>query len=250
LGLWRKKDFLEIIIPHFNNYPLFCGKLHALQLLKQIIESLNNKEHKTKEGLIKITSLALSMNLGTFRKPERIEDIYNGIGLEKGASLPFLPNLNTSIDTPLKDDFIAGVIDGDGSFWVSFQQDGRIKTGFSITVDTSSIPLLLKIKERLNNIGSIQKKKETYSYYYIHGNNQILSTLIPFMDKNLLFSERSLHYNIFRKVSIILGTIKPLRLEDKLEIVELAYNANKKGKRRHLSKEEYIDLLYKLHLKK
>lgn len=37
---------------------------------------------------------------------------------------------------------------------------------------------------------------------------------------------------------------KPLKLEDKLEIVELAYNANKQGKRRNLTKDQYIRLLY------
>ena len=37
---------------------------------------------------------------------------------------------------------------------------------------------------------------------------------------------------------------KPLSLETKLNIVEKAYNMNKKGKRRVLSKDSYIKLLY------
>ena len=39
---------------------------------------------------------------------------------------------------------------------------------------------------------------------------------------------------------------KPLSLETKLKIVDMCYDSNKKGKRRHLSKSEYIKLLYQL----
>ena len=36
---------------------------------------------------------------------------------------------------------------------------------------------------------------------------------------------------------------QPLTLKSKLKIVKLAYDMNKKGKRRNLSKTEYIHLL-------
>ena len=68
------------------------------------------------------------------------------------------------------------------------------------------------------------------------------------LDKNPLFSERAQHYNIFREVTLILfehiQINLPLSLETKLNIVEKAYNMNKKGKRRVLSKDSYIKLLY------
>ena len=41
---------------------------------------------------------------------------------------------------------------------------------------------------------------------------------------------------------------KPLTLKNKLEIVELAYDMNKKGKHRLLNKTEYITLLGKLYI--
>jgi hypothetical protein len=65
------------------------------------------------------------------------------------------------------------------------------------------------------------------------------------MDLNPIFSERADHYDIFKKVCLILKNERPLTLEKKLDIVELAYNANKSGKRRRISKKEYIDLLKK-----
>jgi hypothetical protein len=66
------------------------------------------------------------------------------------------------------------------------------------------------------------------------------------MDLNPIFSERAGHYAIFRKVCFIMENEKPLTLKTKLEIVELAYNANKSGKRRKIPKAEYIKLLQNL----
>ena len=67
------------------------------------------------------------------------------------------------------------------------------------------------------------------------------------MDQNPIFSERALHYSKFRTVCLMLKNEKPLTLKSKLEIVELCYNMNKKGKRRNLTKSQYINLLMKIH---
>lgn len=240
-------DLLNIIIPHFNEHPLFCAKLHAFNLFKLIIENLNNNIHKGIEGKKKIVKMALSMNKVTNRTPERINEIYSILGILNGENLPLINNDIKKINTPITNDNIAGIIDGDGSFWVSFSEKAEIKPGFSITTDTETIPLLEEIKILFNNVGSIQRKKSTYSSYFVHGLRQIINIIIPFMDKNPLLSERADHYNIFRQVSLILSTQKPLTLDKKLEIVELAYNANKSGKRRKINKVEYIELLKKIH---
>ena len=63
------------------------------------------------------------------------------------------------------------------------------------------------------------------------------------MDENPIFSERANHYNVFREVNFILMNNKPLTLNTALKIVELAYESNKNGKRRRLTKQEYIQLL-------
>jgi hypothetical protein len=63
------------------------------------------------------------------------------------------------------------------------------------------------------------------------------------MDKNPIFSERASHYLKFKTVSILLKKENPLSLQNKLSIVELAYNMNKGGKHRILTKSQYIDLL-------
>lgn len=58
---------------------------------------------------------------------------------------------------------------------------------------------------------------------------------------------RAQHYEKFKTVSLLLKNNSPLTLESKLNIVELCYNMNKKGKHRLFTKSEYIALLEEKH---
>ena len=247
----KLEDLKSIIIPHFQNNPVFCAKLHAFYLFKEIVEALCNKEKRTIEGRREMLKMALSMNLTTNRKEDRIELLFSLLGVISNKDKELIPNKIINIYTPLTPDNISGVIDGDGSFFISFQKDGQIKTGFNITNDKSSRPLLESIQKVLNGIGSIVKGTKNELVYTVTGINQITEVLIPFArsDKNPIYSERASHYQKFKEVSLILlaQNKRPLSLERKLEIIELCYDMNKKGKHRLFNKSEYIDLLSKLY---
>jgi hypothetical protein len=58
------QDLTNIIIPHFEIYPLLSQKAADFILFKQIVELMNNKAHLTEEGLQQIINLRASMNLG------------------------------------------------------------------------------------------------------------------------------------------------------------------------------------------
>jgi hypothetical protein len=79
--------------------------------------------------------------------------------------------------------------------------------------------------------------------YIVTGINQNVENLIPFIDNNPNFTEKAEHYSKFRSVSLILKFELPFTLQSKLNIIELAYDLNKKGKRRLMTKSKYINLL-------
>lgn len=58
------KDLTNIIIPHFDKYPLLTQKKADFLLFKKAINIINGKEHLTKEGLEKFVALKGSLNLG------------------------------------------------------------------------------------------------------------------------------------------------------------------------------------------
>jgi hypothetical protein len=214
---------------------------------------LKNKSHTELENRVDLLKMALSMNITNNRKEERIDHLFSLFNIKDEKDKKLL-NYNPSPTskgsdpdgsrcTGLNDQFIAGTIDGDGSFFVSFNKNGNIKVGFKLTTDKFSKPLLTSIKSFLSNIGSISEGSKDELVYSVTGFNQILNVLIPFVESNPLFSERASHFDKFKKVTYILKNNPDLSLENKLEIIDLAYDMNKKGKRRKMSKSEYLQNL-------
>jgi hypothetical protein len=55
---------LQIIVDHFNNFPLITDKWSNFQLFKAAFELVKCKRHLTKKGLIDIVNIKARMNLG------------------------------------------------------------------------------------------------------------------------------------------------------------------------------------------
>ena len=53
---------IEIIINHFDKYPLLSQKLKDYELFKQAFCIIKNKEHLTAEGVSKLVNIRASMN--------------------------------------------------------------------------------------------------------------------------------------------------------------------------------------------
>ncbi len=241
----NNKDLLNIIIPHFLKYPLVLDKLHSFNLFVFIVNALINKTHQTMELRRKLLGMALSINTASQRSDEWIDELYLKLGIENGISIPLIPNTEVTITTEITNEFITGFIDGDGSFMIIFNKDGTQKLMVNLTGYYTIIPLLELIRKRLSGIGSIATN-EGISRWLVTGLDQINDNMIPFMNKEVLHTEKSVHYDIFRQVCSIL-TKGNLSLSDRLKIVELAYNSNKEGKRRKISKEDYIKILSKIY---
>jgi hypothetical protein len=171
------------------------------------------------------------------RTIEQEQKLIEFIGADNNGERPIKPNI---IDHPLNDQFLMGLIDGDGSFSISFKANMKIQFGFHIVQDEHSFELLEKVKALLG-CGIIEKTAAGYLRFRIDEIRLIHSILIPFVDKYTLHSHKSVHYRIFKEVvTHFVDHPKPSDA-NLLKIIDLAYNMNKEGKRRKLSKEEYIN---------
>lgn len=56
------KDIINIVIPHFDNYPLLTQKSSDYFLFKQVVLLMLNKEHTNLEGIQKIVGFKASIN--------------------------------------------------------------------------------------------------------------------------------------------------------------------------------------------
>lgn len=58
----RKEDLLNVIMPFFHTYPLRTSKKLDFLKFARCVEIVENKEHLSKKGLIKIAKIAATMN--------------------------------------------------------------------------------------------------------------------------------------------------------------------------------------------
>jgi len=62
------KNLIEIIIPHFNSFPLLTKKYADFELFKQIVFIMAKKGHLLSESFQEIMGLRASLNLGISEK--------------------------------------------------------------------------------------------------------------------------------------------------------------------------------------
>jgi hypothetical protein len=112
---------LEIIIKHFDNYPLISNKFADYQLFKQVFELVKDKQHLTKEGLSKIVAIKASMNLGLSDKL-------------KSAFPNIIPvDRPVVVDQVIQDpNWIAGFTSGEGCFYIRLAKSKSHLTGYQV----------------------------------------------------------------------------------------------------------------------
>lgn len=115
------QDLINIINPHFLNYPLLSQKLADFILFKQIVELMKNKTHLTLDGLQEIINIRASLNLG-------LSDLQK---VNFPNTVPVArPIINTTnIPNP---NWLAGFVGGEGCFDVNITKSKTNKIGHKV----------------------------------------------------------------------------------------------------------------------
>lgn len=247
-------DLYNIIIPHFDKYSVLGIKGKTYLKFKKFITIMVQKKHLEKKGKINLLALGFSMNEYSQRNLSRKNKIYSLLNLStKDISSISSPNLlnyeknlskKTETDSNIKlnrlitPEYIAGLIEGDGSFSVPFYTDGSIKPIFDITVNKNDQNFLICIQDLLGGVGSIQKVSDKIIRLQVTSLKEIFNKIIPYLDKVTFHTQRGQRYLIWRKVVFLLQN--PLNKNIRLQIIELAYEMYKGGFKREYSKSKYI----------
>lgn len=217
-------DINQVIIPHFNEYPLLSQKKADFLLFEKIALLMNNKEHLTDEGLLKIVAIKASMNLG----------LSDNLLISFPEVIPYeRPIINTlSIPDP---NWIIGFTDGDGSFFVNTVKTNnllthKIKLMFRIAQNSRDLNLLNLIIKYLD-CGTIQRKGNSGSQMYmidynVSKFNDIYTKIIPFFEKYKLSSSKYLDFLDFCEVAHMIKDSLHLTSEGITKILEIKAKMN------------------------
>jgi len=220
-------DIYNIIIPHFDKYPLLSKKKADFLLFKEIALLMKDKEHLTNEGLLKIVAIKASMNLGLSEK--------------LSSTFPVKPHLRPKINTLEIPDpnWIAGFSDGDGSFFINIAKTNSklghsIKLMFRLAQHDRDLNLFNLIIQYFN-CGTIQRKAYSGSQAHVidlnvSKFNDIYTKIIPFFKEFNLKSIKSLDFIDFCEVADLMNKSIHLTPEGILRIITIKARMNNNRK--------------------
>jgi len=200
---------LQVIIDHFDKYPLITQKFADYNLFKQAFNLILNKEHLTMEGLKRLAAIKGSLNLGL--SPELKSAFPDIINTEK----PLVTKHTQKIPDPILR--VAGFTTGEGCFYVVVQKRPAFKTEFSVKLKFSIAQhyrdeLLLSSLIDYFDCGNPYKNRETFELVFAKFAD-IENKIIPFFAKYPVAGAKLLDFQDFCKVALIMKEKGHLTIE-------------------------------------
>jgi hypothetical protein len=203
-------EIVEVLLPLFDKYPLRGSKLVGYNIFKTVALMIKEKKHLTLEGLIQILNLSYFMNKETSLRTDESKEILVNKLIEKYGELPtvldiVLANNITKNKEPLTLEFVRGLIDGDGSFNVSFVTTRRrINVNFTVVCELSSISVLNDLVVFFN-CGIVYKLQSNAARYQVQNVEDMLDKIYPKL-KDIKFN--TIKQNHFEKTIKVAELIK------------------------------------------
>jgi len=220
-------EIVEVLLPLFDKYPLRGSKLVGYNIFKTVVLMLKEKKHLTLEGLIQILNLSYFMNKETSLRSEDskgklLDKLINKYGKLPIVSDIYIPNLDIFNSQPLTLEFVRGLIDGDGSFNVSFATTRRrISVNFTVICELSSISVLNDLVEFFG-CGTVYKLQSKAARYQIQSVEEMLEKIYPKLKIIKFNTIKQNHFEKTIKVAELLKTVGYKTNEGLKAIVDLA----------------------------
>ena len=226
---------LQVIVDHFNKYPLVTEKASDFLIFRQCFKIIKQREHLTEKGLLSLIGLKSSLNWGlSFSLKEAF------------------PNV-TFVDRPeykfngIPDPYwVAGFTSGDGSFHLNLKKSDitvshRVSLRFSINLNIRDAEVLkglviyfntlnktsTVVKGKLNQENQYVSKSDNTVSLAITKNSELIEIIIPFFEKYPIQGVKSLDFSDFKKVAMMIGAKEHLTIEGLNRILEIKLNMNK-----------------------
>lgn len=218
------KDFNEIIIPHFDKYPLITSKKVDYELLKKVIALINQKEHLTEKGLKSIVSIRASINLGL---PDNLKDAFPDVKPE--------PRLLVNKEIIKDGNWLAGFINGEGCFFIDIFKSPTTKMGISARLkfqlgQHKRDDLLIESLVDFLGCGRVVRPL-SYNHveYIVSSFSEISEKIIPFVQKYPIIGIKSRDFEAFYKAFLIIKNKEHLTKEglEHIKIIKSGMNRSR-----------------------
>lgn len=212
---------LQLVIDHFDKYPLISQKFADYSLFKQAYLLLVNKEHLTPEGLLKIIEIKASINNGL---SEALKEAYPSV---IPVMRPERKNLSAQAINP---QWLAGFTSGEGSFGVKVRKAKEnskpfIELTFQINQHVRDRQLMVCIAEYLE-CGKIYKHSLNAVVYRVSKTSNLTEKVIPFFIKYPILGIKALDFKDFCYLSELISNKDHYTEEGLEKIISIKANMN------------------------
>lgn len=209
------KDIINVIIPHFEKYPLLTEKQADFELFKEIVIIMHNKQHLDSKGLDKIISLKSSLNKGL--TPLLKTHFPNVCPVERPVRNNFFKNVNPY--------WVTGFVEAEGCFFINVIKSNAYKTGYQVKLDFSIVQhsrdiILMGGFVNYFNSGAVYKNTDHVTYLASKFSD-IQEKFMPFFQKYPLQGYKSSDYEKFCKVGFLMKKKLHLTQEGIEEIIKI-----------------------------
>ena len=226
---------LQVIVDHFNKYPLVTEKASDFKIFNQCFEIIKQKEHLTEKGLLKLISLKSSLNWGI---SSSLKEAFPNVSFESRPEYKF-----NGIPDPF---WVSGFTSGDGSFHLNLKKsDGilshRVSLRYSINLNIRDAEVLkglvsyfshfnkpnTEVKVKLNPENQYVSKSNNTVSLAITKISELMEVIIPFFEEYPIQGLKSLDFSDFKKVALMVVSKEHLTIEGLNKILEIKLNMNK-----------------------
>ena len=128
--------------------------------------------------------------------------------------------------------YIAGFVDGEGTFCISFNYRAKLNTNievrpsFSISQHKRNLAILRRIRDYFG-VGSIRFSKRDQNYKYeVRSLRDLVKKVIPYFEKFPLQTTKQKDFELFREICFLMKENYHLNVNSLKEIIEKAYQMN------------------------
>ena len=203
------KDIVDVIIPHFDNYPLITQKYSDYVLFKQIVLLMLNKEHNTYDGVLKIVNIKASLNLGLSNDLKK--------AFPNAVPVSRLDYLYKGIIEP---SCLAGFATGESNFFITFQKSNTksglaVSLRFSISQHSRDFLLLKNLISFFGCDYVVKYQKRSVCEFIVTKIDHIVEQIIPYFEKYPIVGSKHFNYLNFKSAAYIIKSKEHLNSDRK-----------------------------------
>lgn len=203
-------DIINVIIPHFNNYPLLTKKYADFIFFKNIVKLMLEKEHQNLEGIQNIVNIKSLMNWGI---SDVLKESFPNIVQKEREELL---NINSILSSKTAKEWMAGFATGESNFFIAVQKS---KTNSGVYVS-----LRFSIAQDIRDLSSLESFIDFFGcgYVAIYKNrsvcefivtkiDNIIKDIIPFFEKYNIRGSKYSNFLDFKEAALIIKNKEHLK---------------------------------------